>query len=430
MFALQYEVRAADVGRQHGLLDHLVCVVAGAWYDFFDTPALVADDLRLHRLEVNCTTPRARLQQGAVDVVQIEQIVHPVLAACRLRAVGVGQDGGHFGIGETRVAPHHRGKELVGADLATAGDKHVAHHAQTLDFRVQRTQAVGEFLRQHGYDAAREIHAGRTIVGIHVDGRAGIHIMADIGNCHQQAPALDGGLATAHGRRLTIHGVVEIARVLAVDRHQGHIRQVDALLLVLRTDLVRQRTRQRDTGVRELVWHAVLAHGDLDLHARVVDFPQYLLDPTDRLAKQCGRLYQLHHHHLPCLGGTGGAFGYQHVLAITLVFRRHQPDTTLLQQAANDRVFGPFDNLDYPPFGAALAVAAYYPHLDPVLVQHGAHFVGRQINVRLAIITGYKSMAIPMALDSAFHFVQQGAGLTNILDTIALFPEMPRWRNW
>ena len=39
-------------------------------------------------------------------------------------------------------------------------------------------------------------------------------------------------------------------------------------------------------------------------------------------------------------------------------------------------------------------------------------------------------MAITMALNYSFNFVQRSAGLTNIFDTIALFPEMPRWRNW
>ncbi|WP_245214025.1 hypothetical protein [Rhodoferax sp. AJA081-3] len=38
-------------------------------------------------------------------------------------------------------------------------------------------------------------------------------------------------------------------------------------------------------------------------------------------------------------------------------------------------------------------------------------------------------MAIPMALDYSFNFIQQAAGLANIFNTIALFPEMPKWRN-
>jgi hypothetical protein len=34
-----------------------------------------------------------------------------------------------------------------------------------------------------------------------------------------------------------------------------------------------------------------------------------------------------------------------------------------------------------------------------------------------------------MPLDNSLNFVQQAAGLANILDEIALFPEMPFWQN-
>ena len=35
-------------------------------------------------------------------------------------------------------------------------------------------------------------------------------------------------------------------------------------------------------------------------------------------------------------------------------------------------------------------------------------------------------MTIPMALDYSFNFIQQAAGLANIFDTYALFPEIPK----
>jgi hypothetical protein len=38
-------------------------------------------------------------------------------------------------------------------------------------------------------------------------------------------------------------------------------------------------------------------------------------------------------------------------------------------------------------------------------------------------------MAIAMALNYSFYFIQQAAGLANIFDTNALFPETPKWRN-
>ena len=93
---------------------------------------------------------------------------------------------------------------------------------------------------------------------------------------------------------------------------------------------------QRHAGVGELVRHAVLAHRDFDLHAGVVDLAQHFLDAPDRLAEQRRRLGQFDHHHLAGLGRAGGAFGNQHILAVTLVFGRHQPDAAFLQQAADD----------------------------------------------------------------------------------------------
>ncbi len=80
MPALGDEVRAADVGCQHGLLDQAVCIVAGARHDLLDAAVLVADDLRLGGLEVHRAALPARLEQRAIDIVQVEQIAHPGLA--------------------------------------------------------------------------------------------------------------------------------------------------------------------------------------------------------------------------------------------------------------------------------------------------------------------------------------------------------------
>ena len=53
VLALLDEVGAADVGRQHGLLDQPVRVVAHARHDLLDAAVLVADDLRFGGLEVH-----------------------------------------------------------------------------------------------------------------------------------------------------------------------------------------------------------------------------------------------------------------------------------------------------------------------------------------------------------------------------------------
>ena len=110
----------------------------------------------------------------------------------RLDAAGVGENGRHLRVGETGMAVHDGRIELVGVQFALGGDQHVTDHAQAIHLGVQGTQAVGELLGQHGNDAAREINAGGTFIGIDVDGIAGVHVMAHVGNGHQQAPALAG----------------------------------------------------------------------------------------------------------------------------------------------------------------------------------------------------------------------------------------------
>ena len=236
VLALQNEVGAAHIGNQHGLFNQTVGLVAHAGHDFFDAPTVVADDLGFGGLEVNRTARLARLQQNTVDLMQVQQMGHQVFAACGFGASGVGQNGRHFGVGEAGVTEHHRRVKLVGVDLALSVDQHVGHHAQALHFGVQGAQAIGEFFGQHGDHPARKIHAGGPVIGIDVNVRAGAHIMAHIGNRHQQTPPLAppdlGGFA--------INGVVKIAGVFAVNGDQGHIGQVDSALFVLRSDFVRQ----------------------------------------------------------------------------------------------------------------------------------------------------------------------------------------------
>ena len=80
--------------------------------------------------------------------------------------------------------------------------RHVADHAQALDLRVERTQAVGELLRQHRNHAAREVHRVAALVGVLVERAAGLDVVRDVGDGDDQAVALALPLA--------IDGVVEV----------------------------------------------------------------------------------------------------------------------------------------------------------------------------------------------------------------------------
>ena len=386
VFALQNEVGAAYIGCQHGLFDQLVRVVAGTGDDLLDAATFIADDLRLDGFKIDRAALVARCQESAVDIMQIEQIGYAVFAPCRFRPLGVGQYCRDFVVSKARVAEHHRRVKLVGRNLAASRHKHVAHHAQALDIGVQRAQAVGQFFGQHGNDATRKIHAGGAIIGININRRAVVHVMAYIGNRDQQTPTFNGGFAPALSGRFTVHRIVKVARIFTVDGDQRNVGQVNPVLFVGGQNLVRQGTRQGDAGIRKFMRHAVLAHGDFDLHAGVVDLAQHLLHTAYGLAEERGRLDQLNHHHLTRFGGTRGPFGDQDVLPVALVFRGDQPDAAFLQQAPDDGLRRTLDDLNHAPLRAAFAVAAHDARLDAIFVQHRPHFVGRQVNVGPAVI--------------------------------------------
>ena len=301
------------------------------------------------------------------------------------------------------MAVHHTGVELIGMHLTLGGDQHVADHAQAIHIRVERAQAVGELFRQHGNHTAREVHTGRALVGIHVNRIAVLHIVTHIGNRHQQTPAL---AATDLGR-LAVHSIVKVARIFAINGAQRHIAQINATLAILGHHLFRQGLGCRQTGFREHMGHAILAHRNFNFHAGVIHLPQHFQNAAYRLTKQGWSLGQFNHHHLPRLGLPRCPLRHQYILTIALVFGRHQPDAAFLQQAANQGLGRPLDDLHDMPFRAAALVLANDVHAHAILVEHGTHFVGGNVDIGLAIVTNDESMTVSMPLHRSFNFLER-----------------------
>ena len=332
--ALLGEVSSADVGSQHGLFNQLVGFIARARNDFFNAATVVRNDLSLYGFKVHRAACLARLQQGLVGAVQVQQVVDPVLALGGFRSACVGQNGGHFGIGEARMAVHDSRVELVGVNFASGRDQHVADHAQTIDIRIQRAQAIAELFRQHGDDAARKVHAGCSVIGINIDVAAIGHIVADVGNGHQQAPTF----AAADLGGLAINSIVKVACVFAVNSDQSDVRQINAALVVGRAYRFWQSLGLGQAAERELMRHAIFAHCNFDFHTGVINFTENFDDASNGLTKQRRRFSQFHHHDLARLSGSCGVGWNQYILAVAFVFRCHYPDTTFLQEAANQRL--------------------------------------------------------------------------------------------
>ena len=121
--------------------------------------------------------------------------------------------------------------KLEAFDGSGRADFHLTHHHQTVDLRVQRTQAVRQFFRQHRNDFTWKIHRGATDHRFTVDGRVFLYIMGYIGNRHEQTKT---GCA-----RFTINRIIKVACIRAVDGHKRFLAQVKTTDLIFLFNLGR-----------------------------------------------------------------------------------------------------------------------------------------------------------------------------------------------
>ena len=245
LLPLRNELCRTDIGSQHGLLNQPVCFVAGTGHNFFNAPQVITHNLGFSGFKIHRAPRLTGLQQRTVNIMQVQQLRHDGLALSGLWPPCVGQNGSHFGVSQPGVAEHHCRIELVGVNVAFRVDQHVAHHAQPLYLGVERAQAVRQLFGQHGNHAARKIHAGSPVIGIHINGRPVVHIVADIGNGHQQAPTL----APPNPAGLSKHGIVKVTGIFAINRHKGHIGQIHPIETIFGHHPVRQTPRLCQCGI-------------------------------------------------------------------------------------------------------------------------------------------------------------------------------------
>ena len=68
---------------------------------------------------------------------QMNQVLDSVFVFGCLGSSGIGQNGSYIGVGKTRMTVHDRLVKLVGMDLPGLVDKHVAHHAKTVNQGIE-----------------------------------------------------------------------------------------------------------------------------------------------------------------------------------------------------------------------------------------------------------------------------------------------------
>ena len=130
-------------------------------------------------------------------------------------------DGGlRLWIGNFRGALHHDAMEPVCRLAAFPVKRHAHRKGRAVLAFPQRTQIIGDTLRQHRYDAVREIAGIAAPEGLPVKGRTGADIPGDIGNRDRDDHA---ALIVRRSVGFGIDGVVMVLGVGWVDgdKRQG-----------------------------------------------------------------------------------------------------------------------------------------------------------------------------------------------------------------
>ena len=220
--ALLQRLGGGDVGQHHELLDQLVAVEPLAHADLGDAAVVAQGDLALGQVEVERTALLACRQQNLEGAVERADD-----GAHQGRDLGVGRavlGALDAGVGEARGRADHGAVEAVALEMPFGIDPHFCHQHRPVLLRDQRAPVVGERLGQHGHDPVGEIDRGAAAVGGAVERLVVPHVPGDVGDGDQDAPAA-GMVRVGLGE----HRVVEVAGVLAVDRDQRRVAQVEAL---------------------------------------------------------------------------------------------------------------------------------------------------------------------------------------------------------
>ena len=164
--------------------------------------------------------------------------------------------------------------------------------------------------------------------------------------------------------------VVEVARMLAVDRHRDRLAKIRAagdVLFAHRAEV----ERLFDRRVAMDVGDAVLADDDLGVDALLVDITEHFDDLPDRTAGRGRPGGHFHHDHLTRLGLAPLAGRHMHVGHDAPVERLHEAQTRVVDiEAAHDGRIAALENADDAPFEAVLGGPALDAREDAIAV-HG-----------------------------------------------------------
>ena len=252
---------------EHTLLDDGFAEGAGALLDGDGMPLCVELDLDLREFKVDrasavtlCTQRIAqmaqRLEHGSdVRIIRDERL----FAREHLVDERVGEPARNV-----NDARH----DLVALYLTVRANLHFARHRETIHALVETAYAVREFLREHRNDTVDEIDARSAPRRLHIERLARANIVTDIRDVD---PEEESAVLL-----IRIDAVVDVLRILAVDRNDGEIAPITPPRILLGERVLRTAHRSRRDLYGEFLIEVIGAHHGEHIDARIARGAEHL----------------------------------------------------------------------------------------------------------------------------------------------------------
>ena len=175
-------------------------------------------DLRLREIKVNGTPFSSVLPEKLCQYVHLLQHGNNICVSLRKVLVLVRQDLFHLGVAHAMVRADHTLHDLMACHLAFFINIHKTAQGQPVQPFIERADPVGEGMGQHGNHPVCQINAGAPFQGLPVQSAVFLDIIGHIRDMNAQMPAV---FILCEG-----NGIVQVFRILAVDRHHEKIPKI------------------------------------------------------------------------------------------------------------------------------------------------------------------------------------------------------------
>ena len=224
-----------------------------------DAAFSVERELHLPPFHAECAAGEPAVAEGSRDLLGEPQRLHDLVRG----ALVPGEDRLCVTVRQPLTAADEAAIEARLAGLEVGVERDLDRDAAAVLVRAQAAEVVRELVRQHRGDAAGDVHRVPPLGCSAIERCAGGHVCRDVGDVH---PCPHPAAALALERE----GVVEVLRLVGVDRERVEVAQVDPV----RLDVQREALRHGVRPAQALVPEEPFQHG-LDPARRAED----LLEP-------------------------------------------------------------------------------------------------------------------------------------------------------